>query len=152
LSLCEPGCAHDRKSPCAQLAHVTDAQVFARLLPNKGDRSPVFGSAARSLSLYPDDQRICFFYLNVGDEIARVEVPKWVAEDDALRDRVHALCFDQSSKGQGYPVALAEAHEQAVVRGPEREAFFRLVESAFVRQNLPAVQTRKALSKRTRIL
>ncbi len=152
LTLCEPGCAHDPTSPCAKLTHLTDAQVFARLLPRPGDRSPVFGSAARSLDLYPDAQRIAFFYLNAGPEIARVEIPMWVAEDADLTDRVHVLCFDQARKGQGYPIALAEAHERAVVRGPEREAFFRLVENAFVRENLPALQTRKALAKRTRVL
>ncbi len=152
LTLCEPDCPHDPASPCAQLTHLTDAQVFARLLLQPGDRSPVFGSAARSLDLYPDAQRIAFFYLNAGSEIARIEVPLWVAEDKDLIDRVHALCFDQARKGQGYPIALAEAHERAVVRGPEREAFFRLVENAFVRENLPALQTRKALSKRTRVL
>ena len=152
LTLCDTDCGHDPKSLCAQLSHLTDAQVFARLLPQPGDRSPVFGSAARSLSLYPDSQHIAFFYLNAGSEIARVEVPQWVAEDKDLTDRVHVLCYDQARKGQGYPIALSEAHERAVVRGPEREAFFRLVENAFVRENLPAVQTRKALAKRTRVL
>ncbi len=152
LTLCEPGCAHDAKSLCAKLAHLTDAQLYRSLLPRPGDRSPVFGSRARSLDLYPAEQRIAFFYLNAGPEIARVEVPLWVAEDADLTDRVHRLCFDQARKGQGYPIALAEAHERAVVRGPEREAFFRLVENAFVREDLPATQTRKAVSKRTRVL
>ena len=152
LTLCEPGCPHSPKDLCAKLASLTDVQLFTRLLPDPGDRSPVFGSTARSLDLYPDEQRIAFFYLNAGPEIARVEVPQWVAEDAELTERVHRLCFDQARKGQGYPIALAEAHERAIVRGPEREAFFRLVENAFVRENLPALQTRKALSKRTRVL
>ncbi len=152
LTLCEPGCPHDAKDLCAELASLTDVQLFTRLLPRPGDRSPVFGSTARSLDLYPGEQRIAFFYLNAGSEIARVEVPQWVAEDADLTERVHRLSFDQARKGQGYPIALAEAHERAIVRGPEREAFFRLVENAFVRENLPALQTRKALSKRTRVL
>lgn len=151
-TLCADDCAHDAQSPCAELARLTDAQVFAHLLPNPGDRSPVFGSGARSLEHYPEDQRIAFFYLNTGREIARIEIPKWVADEDALLDRAHVLAFDQSEKGQGYPVALAEAHERAVVRGPDREAFARLVESAFVRENVPALMTRKALAKRTRVL
>ena len=152
LTLCEPGCPHDPKSLCAQLASLTDVQLFTRLLLHPGDRSPVFGSMSPNLKFYPDDQRIAFFYLNAGPEIARVEVPQWVAEDADLTARVHRLCFDQARKGQGYPIALAEAHERAIVRGPEREAFFRLVENAFVRENLPALQTRKALAKRTRVL
>lgn len=152
LTLCEPGCGHDPKGLCAKLAHLTDAQLYKSLLTRPGDRSPVFGSRARSLDLYPAEHRIAFFYLNAGPEIARVEIPLWVAEDADLTERVHVLCFDQARKGQGYPIALAEAHERAVVRGPEREAFFRLVENAFVREDLPATQTRKAVSKRTRVL
>ncbi len=152
LTLCEPGCPHEPHHACAALAQLTDAHLFGRLLKTPGDRSPVFGSRARGLDLYPADQRVAFFYLNAGTEIARIEIPLWVAEDADLTARVHALCFDQVRKGQGYPIALAEAHERAIVRGPEREAFFRLVENAFVRENLPALQTRKALSKRTRVV
>ncbi len=152
LTLCPAGCPHDAARPCAALAGLTDAALFAALLPRPGDRSPVFGSASRVLSFYPDAQKIAFFYLNAGDEVARVEVPQWVADDDELLARTHLLCHDQARKGQGYPVALAEAHERAVVRGPERDAFFRLVEAAFVRERVPASVTRKALAKRTRIL
>lgn len=152
LTLCPGGCPHDADSPCGELAHLSDAQLFTHLLPNPGDRSPVFRSEARSLPLYLEEQRIVFFYLNIGPEIARIEIPQWAADDPPMRDRVHVLCYDQACKGQGYPVALAEAHERAIVRGPERDAFFRLVESAFVRENLPALQTRKALAKRTRVL
>ncbi|MBV9850775.1 MAG: DNA double-strand break repair nuclease NurA [Armatimonadetes bacterium] len=152
LTLCPENCPHDAKSPCAALASLTDAQLFAALLTRPGDRSPVFGSPARVLSLYPADQQIAFFYLNAGTEIARVEIPQWVEDDPQLLDRTHVLCHDQAGKGQGYPVALSEAHERAVVRAPERDAFFRLVEAAFVRESVPALTTRKALAKRTRVL
>lgn len=151
-TLCADDCPHDPRSGCAELARLTDAQVFAHLLPTAGDRSPLFGSPARSLELYPEDQRIAFFYLNTGHEIARVEIPQWVADDCDLLNQAHVLAHDQARKGQGYPVALSEAHERAVVRGPDREAFSRLVESAFVRENVPAMQTRKAMAKRTRVL
>lgn len=152
LTLCADNCGHAPRDACHALAHLTDAQMFAALLTKPGDRSPLFGSAARSLDWYPERQKISFFYLHTGHEIARVEVPHWVAEAPDLRDQAHVLCFDQARKGQGYPICLAEAHERAVVRGPEREAFGRLVENAFVRERLPLLQTRKALAKRTRIL
>lgn len=152
LTLCEDDCAHGPKDRCSQLSRLTDAALFAALLPVPGDRSAVFGSNARGLALYPPEQRVRFFYLHAGAEIARVEIPQWVADDAALLDRVHVLAFDQCRKGQGYPVALSEAHERAVVRASERDAFFQLVENAFVRERLPALQTRKALAKRTRVL
>ena len=67
LTLCPEDCPHDAKSPCAALAALTDAQLFAALLREPGERSPVFGSASRVLSLYPPDQQIAFFYLNAGE-------------------------------------------------------------------------------------
>ncbi|MEO7714979.1 MAG: DNA double-strand break repair nuclease NurA [Capsulimonas sp.] len=152
LTLCGDGCAHGLEALCRELVGVTDAQLFSVLLSQPGDRSPVFGSASPTLKQYPEAQKISFFYLNTGGEIARVEIPAWVAENPEMLDRVHVLCFDQSAKGQGYPVALSEAHERAVVRGPDREAFFHLLEQSLIRNNIPALQTRKALAKRTRVL
>ncbi len=46
-----------------------------------------------------------------------MEVPEWVARRKDLLDLTHALVLDQCRRGQGYPVALSEAHEQAVVTG-----------------------------------
>jgi hypothetical protein len=152
LALCQPGCPHAPGSPCASLVSLTDARLFQGLLGARGDRSPVFASAAPSVEYYPDEHRVFFFYLNAGTEIARVEIPRWVAGDPDLLDRVQTLVTDQAIKGQGYPVSLAEAHERAVVRAAERDAFFRLVEAAFVRQKVPALVTRKALSKRRRLV
>jgi len=152
MTLCPEGCPHGTGSPCRRISHLSDARLFSELLPNAGERSQAFGSNAPNLKLYPDEHRVFFFYLNVRTEIARIEIPRWVAEDQALLDMAHVLIYDQAVKGQGYPVSLAEAHERAIVRGPERESFFRLVEQSFIRQNLPVLQTRKAISKRTRLL
>lgn len=150
------GCPHPKDAlPCAPVRRATDAGLFARLLA-PGERSPVFsahGQAtgySRVLARYGDAHWVRFFYLNVGAEIARLEFPAWVADDPALIDRVHALCLDQARKGRGYPVALAEAHEQAVVRGADRQAFLNLLSRAMVHAGTPAVTTRKALAKRTR--
>ena len=151
-TLCPSGCRHGRTDACSELSTLTDAYLFGRILGNPGDRSCLFRSRARSAEHYPKVHEIWFFYLNAGDEIARVEVPKWVADDPALLNRAHVLSYDQSVKGQGYPVALAEAHNQAVVRGPERAAFFNLVEQSFAHQRIPVRQTRKAMAKRVGLL
>ena len=74
--------------------------------------------------------RVHFFYVNVEEEIARVEVPGWVAADRALLDLTHTLVMDNARRGGGYPVVLQEAHEQAVVTGADREAFQNMVERA----------------------
>jgi len=134
---------------CAGTERVTDADLFARIL-RPGSRSAVFSSGSKILGEYEPHHRIAFFYLHTGREVARVEVPAWVADDSELLLLTHAICYDQAQKGDGYPVALAEAHEQAIVRGAERAAFFHLMERHFVRDGLAIGTTQKALSKRAR--
>jgi hypothetical protein len=134
---------------CAGTERITDAEVFAgRLQP--GQRSALFGSRSKILKEYSARHRTVCFYLHTGREVARIEIPEWVARDPELLERTHALCYDQAQKGDGYPVALAEAHEQAIIRNPERDAFFQLLENRFVQLSLPVAKTQKALSKRAR--
>ncbi|HEY3837121.1 MAG TPA: DNA double-strand break repair nuclease NurA, partial [Bryobacteraceae bacterium] len=133
---------------CAGTEGVRDADLFAEIL-DAGERSAVFGSTSTILDAYKQ-HRVCFFYLHVGTEIARCEIPQWVAEDPNLLDAAHALCFDQAQKGFGYPIALAEAHEQAIVRNAEKDAFFLLLERMMVSSGQTAAQTQKNVSKRAR--
>jgi hypothetical protein len=132
---------------------LTDAWFFAQTL-SPGERSPVFTAQGREsgfphvLSHYGEAHWIGFFYLNVGAEIARVELPQWAISEHL--ELVHALCLDQSSKGRGYPVALAEAHERAVVREPDRQAFLSLLTRSAVKTGIAPTLTRKALAKRAR--
>lgn len=138
-----------RSPECAGTEGVTDADLFEQVL-RPGERSAVFGSRSGILQYYGAENRIRFFYLNVGREIARVEIPAWAAEDPELLDRTHALCYDQAVKGEGYPVALAEAHELAVVRAPERDLFFQLIERELISRGQPIRASRKAISKMAR--
>lgn len=132
--------------PCEPIAGVTDAMLFASIL-EPGERSAPFKSQSEILKQY-GDQIVYFFYLNVGSEIVRIELPKWIARDAALLQCVHAIAYDQAQKGQGYPVSLSEAHEQAVIRNNEREQFYRLLENLYVREGLEVNLSRKVLKKR----
>jgi len=58
----------------------------------------------------------------------------------------------QAAKGHGYPIALQEAHEQAVVSGADRDYFAQLVEEMLVSEGLPTTISRKSRSKRTRFI
>lgn len=116
----------------------------------RGERSARFASRSPVLRHYGAGAGVQFFYLNVGDEIARVEVPAWVGDDAAALDLVHATIFDGCMRGWGYPPALAEAHEQAVIRGGEREAFMRMVMEALNAADQPADVSLKRLSKNRR--
>ncbi len=127
---------------------VRDRDVFDAIL-KPGERSSIFISGSSVVQDYYGDHEIRFFYVRVGDEIARVEFPRWV-EERGLVGLLHALVLDQCDRGRGYPVALSEAHEQAVLTGADREQFRLLVERALADNRLPVVVSEKSRSKRTR--
>ena len=102
------------------LESATDGELLTYVL-KPGQRTPLLMSMGDIAQAYPDDLRPWFTYLHVGSEVVRIEVPAWIAQDSALIDRICALCIDQCEKGQGYPVALAEAHAQAVVQSADRD-------------------------------
>jgi NurA domain len=128
------------KSPCQVLEPLRDTAIWNRLL-KPGQRSPMWRSSARIQEFYGDDHRVHFCYLHVGSEVARVEVPEWVLSEGDLLDRTMGLIVAQVQKGYGYPVALAEAHNQAVVRGGDRTRFFSLLEQEMIKAGLRNVGT-----------
>ena len=135
-----------RGLPCSPLEGLSDAVLVRRVL-HPGQRTPLYRSASKVLAEY-GPHYIYYFYLHVGTEIGRVEVPEWVATDRELLDLVHACLYDQAEKGQGYPVALAEAHERAVVRSADREAFYRFLRDTFVKNDLQTRLSTKSFKKR----
>lgn len=136
----EQGCVFDR---------LPDRELFADLAV--GERSTLFEmTLPAGLADYYADLVPCFFYLNVGSEIARVEVPPWTAHDAQRLGLIQAVVLDQCQKGLGYPNALARAHEQAVVTGQDRMAFEYLVEAVLARHGVPARASEKLHSKRIR--
>ncbi len=140
--------AGEAKGP--SINRLSDADLFRSLLA-AGQRSGLFASQSKILKDYdPDGQKITFCYLNAGGEIARLEMPRWVADDTELLDRCHVVCVDQIAKGHGYPVCLSEAHEMAIIRAPERAAFYQLIERVLIEARLPVLRTAKAAAKRRR--
>jgi len=150
-----PDCDHNcprsvpsSKRECEAVAGIQDSSIFSRIL-EPGERSATFISRSSVVQKHYGDQEVRFFYLKGDEEIARVEFPRWV-EERGLVDLVHALVLNQCRRGQGYPVALSEAHEQAVVTGADREQFQYLVELALSEQRLPTITSAKSRSKKTR--
>ena len=84
----------------------------------------------------------------MGNEIGRVEIPAWVAWDEQLVDVVAQTMIDQCIKGHGYPVVLAEAHEQAVVKGPDRDFFYHLLHKIGMERHVRPVLSQKVIKKR----
>jgi hypothetical protein len=128
-----------------------DRHVFDAVL-EPGERSATFGSTSHIQRSYPTGSEVHYFYLKVpsstgAGEMGRVEVPKWVADAPSFLNRIHATILRECEKGEGYPLALSEAHERAVIRASEREAFFRLMERRLRRAGLSPTDSRKRRSK-----
>jgi hypothetical protein len=134
---------------CDAVGGVRDRELFSDLL-EQGERSALFISQSSIVQKRYGEHRVYFFYLKLDDEVARVEIPQWVASDKDLLALTHSLVLDQCRRGQGYPVALSEAHEQAVVTGADRENFWALVEFSLVEEKMPTPTSGKSRSKRTR--
>ncbi len=124
-----------------------DATIMNRQL-SPGQRTQVFKSGSAINRYYPDHCAPYFFYMHVGDEVGRVEIPAWVARDMDTVDFVASAVFDQCLKGRGYPVVLAEAHEQAVIKGPDREFFYHLVYKIGYERNQKFRMSQKSIKKR----
>jgi hypothetical protein len=146
---CDRFCSSGEKRECDAVAGIQDRELFLDLL-GVGGRSAIFVSQSSVVKKHYGEHQVYFFYVRLEDEIARVEIPQWVARDESRLDLVHTLILDQCQRGQGYPVALSEAHEQAVVTVADRESFWQLVESSLVAEHLPAPGSAKSQSKRTR--
>lgn len=126
-------------APCHILEPLKDTTLWATEL-KPGQRSPLWRSAAKILGDY-GEHGVYFCYLHVGTEIARLEFPAWVATDATLLNQALSLTLAQVQKGYGYPIGLAEAHHQAVVRGSDRTRFFTLLEQQMIRAGLHNVAT-----------
>lgn len=143
------GC-HSRYTafPCKDVDGVYDTQLCAQFLDTHY-RTGVFRSNSNITELYPEHLKPCFCYLNVGTEIIRLEVPNWMAIDEKLIDQVCSMAVDQSIKGFGYPIALAEAHEQAVIKGSDRDFFYQILYKKSFDLKRRIILSPKSLKKRS---
>jgi hypothetical protein len=111
---------------------LTDRGLYRELLA-PGARSAVFGLQSQSVDDYTGPLELYFFYLNVGREEqswpVRVEIPAWVAGDQAMLDTLQAALIQQCRVmgGKAYPYALHRAHEAAVVTYEEKGQLTQMI-------------------------
>ncbi len=145
---------------------LNDADLYATLL-GPGQRSPVFldvSPANRRFAETHPEIEVCFFYLNPGTgsqglmtredgsslvttppplvpslarAIARVDIPRWVADDPAAVAFVHSLIYDQCRLLGDYPYVLARADELAVVGRHDETNLNLMIEQAMQRLGVP---------------
>ncbi len=134
---------------CDGVAGVLDRELFEAILA-PGERSPLYASRSSIVLKHYGGHQVYFFYVNIGDEIARVEVPQWVAQDASSLGLIHSAILDQCRKGRGYPEVLAEAHEQAVIHPQEQQLFWRMVEDSLGSRGVTSQASEKSQAKRRR--
>ncbi len=134
------------KKEVEKFDQLEDVDVFEYLLKN-GERSAVFKSNVPILQFY--ENPVYFFYLKQR-EVVRIEIPGFVFENKKVLEIMHKLLLSQMEKGNGYPVVLREAHEQAVVTNSDKSALDRLFCEMFAKNGEECTENLKALSKRKR--
>lgn len=147
------------------LRGVTDQWLFTtstKLKLPPRHRSAIFSLRSRSDADYTGQFGLHFFYLNVSrdgkhPQIARVEIPKWVAEDEKSVVILHAQLLEQC-KVMGvkpYPYLLHRAHETALVTNDDKRQLVDLIQKeihshGFTIGELSSKQTAKDLSGRSK--
>jgi NurA domain len=136
-----------RRENLGGLNGVKDAAIFERTL-QPGSYSEIFKTAfsePKELAEYIG--AVCFVYWRTATEVVRLEFPEWLVENGGLAGAI-GLVADQFRRGDGYPVALTEAHESAVLRGDDRELLRILLEE----RGLLQTESEKGRSKRLRTI
>jgi len=131
-----------------EIDRLVDADLMQQVL-KPYERTILFKNHAAIVADYPEQLRPYFFYLHTGNEIARVEIPAWIAENPKQVNEIASALMDQCIKGNGYPVVLAEAHEQAVIKSADREFFYQSMYHVGITLKKPLAMSQKSLRKRS---
>ncbi len=130
-----------------KIPHLVDTSI-SRFFLEPGQRSTLFQSHVPIAAHYPAAVRPWFCYYATPHETVRLEFPQYVVQNAALLECSFSMIADQVLKGNGYPVSTAEAHVQAVVKGPDREFFYHAVEKHGIDQKRQILLSQKNLKKR----
>jgi NurA domain len=126
---------------------VYDTSLVQAYLPVH-HRTTIFCSNYTLAKTYPGHLRPHFFYINNGYEIARIEIPQWLACNEQFINLISATTIDQICKGYGYPIGLAEAHQQAVLTSTDRALFYATIAHHATAQQAIIVCSQKTMKKR----
>jgi hypothetical protein len=131
---------------------LTDAALFGEIL-KPGQRSAVFVEVSPSNERFAGmdaQNEVCFFFLNPGQtgrQIARVDIPMWVAEDKQAVAAVHGLIYHQCRILGDYPYVLARADELAVVGRQDEVELNGMIDIFMQRAGISGQVTAKQSSK-----
>lgn len=114
------------KNKVLETRFVIDADIMHKwLVPYQ--RSPFFESRVTLALECQEPIRPIFFYVQIGNEIARIEFPNWIIQDKQKTQTITQIIIDQCNKGHGYPLTLALAHEHAVIKSRDKDIFYAML-------------------------
>ncbi len=148
-SHCREHCGdlNEEDFPCSKVWPLSDRVLFKPHL-SQNERSATFLSGASVSKLLPRQHRICFTYMHVGEEITRLEFPRWLLDHEGKLHAALSMILSQCQKGMGYPVSLAEAHHLAVIKGTDRDQFFELITRHLLTLGISQIKTSPKQSKK----
>lgn len=138
-----------------ELEGLTDAYLLSHVL-KPGERSAIMVQNSpqnHEYKMIDPNFEIGFFYVNVTEggkaNIARVDVPMWVARDLAAVDALHGLILAQCAiQGRRhYPYALTRADELAYVSGIEKAQVNELIAVELLRNRVEGEESGKLQTK-----
>lgn len=133
-------------------AGLTDTHLFDHVL-DPGERSVIFVDISQhnnSFAGRDPNNEVCFFYLKTGageGQLARVDIPMWVARDKEALNQVHALLIDQCRIIGAYPYVITRADEIAVVGRRDQEELENRIALQLAGQDIHPAATGKQLAK-----
>ncbi len=150
---CDRVCRFAERSDrqCATSIDIPDRLMLAEAGIASGERTGAWRSLWKTSHEHYGSHAVHFFYIDMRAEIARVEIPEWVANDPVALDRLHAVLLAQGRVGDdGYPRVLIEAHHCAVVNASDRRMFQSLLDQALQGRGYSALSSAKERAKRGR--
>jgi hypothetical protein len=99
-----------------QDSHDIADRILMRRLLQPGERSALFlHSSPRNKIFQYQNAGVYFFFMRVNEqEIARVEIPVWLAEDPRQVDAIHASVLADAQM-MGYSYVLSQAHQHVTI-------------------------------------
>lgn len=135
---------------------LTDGALLDAVLPEWGDRSPLFVCARGDmLSMQGRAEfyrNVVFSYVRLAQnrQPARIEMPRWLWEEGRAQQVLDLLRAECVVGANGYPYAVETADAVAVLQMGDRDHFFSLFQQFAAAQGLSLNQSRKSLSKAAR--
>lgn len=139
-------CDEDVKLKCEMYQRIKDVFLFDHL--ENGECSDIFYTLGRAFDEF-EESDITFIYINTGYEIARIEIPVYVAKSKDWVDGCIGAIYHQCKIGLGYPIVLTHAHDFCSISKSDKNIIEQLL---FEKNNTFGRFSAKKQSKIKRIL